>query len=74
MTPDIPESVLFTQKRAAKYLGVSASYLRRRVNIRPRELPGDGPKKKPLLRYHRDDLDAQIAKWNDEQRGGRKKA
>jgi hypothetical protein len=70
----ISDAVLLTQKQAAKYLGVSPSYLRRRVNIRPRELPGDGPKGKPLLRYHRDDLNAQIARWNEEQRGGRKKA
>lgn len=67
------DTVLLDQKKAATYLGVSTRWLRDQADIRPRELPGHGAKKKPLLRYHRDDLDAQIARWNEEQRGGRKK-
>lgn len=75
MTASMSAPVLFDQKEAARYLGVSTRWLRDQADLRPRELPGHGEKRKPLLRYHKNDLDAQIAKWAEEQRGrSRRKA
>ena len=62
---------LFSQQEAAAYLGVKVRYLRDEVSIVPRELPGHGEKKRPLIRYHRDDLDQWL---RDLQAKGRKRA
>lgn len=71
----MPDKALFDRRSAADYLDVSPGWLRRQADIRPIELPGHGPKKRPLLRYRKEDLDAQIARWNEDLRGRpRKKA
>lgn len=67
------DKALYDRKNAANYLDVSPGWLRRQADIRPIELPGHGPNKRPLLRYRKEDLDAQIARWNEEQRGGKKR-
>lgn len=44
-----------TQRAAARLLGVSVSFLR--ASSCPRvEVPGNGPKKQPLIRYFREDV------------------
>lgn len=70
----MPEKVLFSQDEAATYLGVRVSWLREEGSIVPRELPGHGPKKKPLIRYHRDDLDKWIVDQHEAQKGRRRRA
>lgn len=63
---------LFTQAEAATYLGVKVRWLRDEATIVPRQLPGHGEKKKPLIRYHRDDLDEWIRKQQEAQKGRRR--
>lgn len=70
----MPDKVGFTQDEAATYLGVRVSWLREESSIVPREYPGHGPKKKPLIRYHKDDLDAWLQKQHEEQKGRRRRA
>jgi hypothetical protein len=44
-----------TQRAAARLLGVSVSFLR--ASSCPRlEIPGNGPRRKPLVRYFREDV------------------
>jgi hypothetical protein len=60
------------RRKPRRSLSVSVRYLRDEADIKPREIPGHGPEKKPLLRYHIDDIKATLAKWHDAQRGKRR--
>jgi hypothetical protein len=66
------DKLLYTQAEAATLLSVSVRYLRDEADIKPREIPGHGPERKPLLRYHIDDIKATLAKWHDAQKGRRR--
>lgn len=66
--------VMLTQDEAATYIGVRVSWLREEASIVPRELPGHGPRKKPLIRYHKDDLDEWLRRQHEEQKGRRRRA
>jgi hypothetical protein len=68
----VSNKALFTQAEAATYLGVKVSYLRAEASIVPRELPGHGEKGRPLIRYHKDDLDKWLSDLKN--KGGRKRA
>ena len=52
----------FSQREAAKYLGVSVRYFRAHVEIEPIPV-GPGRTGAPLFRYLREDLDALLDQW-----------
>lgn len=68
----MPDKLLYTQAATAALLSVSVRYLREEADIRPREIPGHGPKAKPLIRYHIDDINATLARWHEQQMGKRR--
>lgn len=59
------QKALYRPKEAAAYIGVKVHYLRYRVDIRPLELPGHGPNKRPLLRYRKTELDKWLSEHPD---------
>jgi Helix-turn-helix domain len=63
---------LYTQTEAATYLGVKVRWLREEATVVPRQLPGHGEKGRPLIRYHKDDLDEWIRKQHEQQKGRRR--
>lgn len=53
----------FSQKEAARYVGVSVRYFRDHVHVEPVPVGDVRPGVRPLLRYLREDLDAMLNHW-----------
>lgn len=53
----------FTQKEAARYMGVSVRYFREHVHVEPVPVGPVTPGVRPLLRYYREELDAVLDEW-----------
>lgn len=58
-----PGAGLWTQREAARYLNVSARYLRE-SGCPKVLLPGNGPKGQPLVRYRPADVEAWLQAWH----------
>lgn len=53
----------FSQKEAARYLGVSVRYFRKNVHVEPVPVGPVTPGVRPLLRYLKEELDAVMNQW-----------